>query len=179
MSQVNQDRRSFLSGKLLTQQGRQAHYRNQSRQGPYPPGLKRAIDEGNCLDCIQPCIVACERGIIRRHSELHPLHPQPYLSFDAYGCNYCLDCSKACPEITYADETINSSKIGTIDLDKKTCHAWNGIFCMSCIGSCEEEAIFLDSIRRVETVKDRCKGCGECVVACPAQALKVQVIQDS
>lgn len=173
MSQIDHARRGFLIGQPLTSEGRRDYAQKQARQGPYPPGLRAVIDAGNCIDCAQPCVDACEENIIQAHPEQHALHRQPHLVFTQRGCTFCLNCTAACPKISWESDPVECDSIGNIALNQGACLAWSGVFCMSCLGACPLKALSLDFSRKLITETDRCTGCGHCVARCPTQALSV------
>ncbi|WP_050535411.1 4Fe-4S binding protein [Yersinia rohdei] len=50
------------------------------------------------------------------------------------------------------------------------------IYCNSCADFCEKNALLWQPRQPPTLVNDRCDGCGECVVRCPAMALEMPVI---
>ena len=49
--------------------------------------------------------------------------------------------------------------------------------CETCVGRCNYEAIHIEDGRAVVR-EDLCKGCGNCVVTCPTNALKMKIVHD-
>lgn len=170
---VDVTRRSFLRGNALTSEGRARDAKIRNPLGPPPPWLGEILDQDKCSNCTQPCITSCQPGIIKIHPDNHLLSSLPYLDFGRNGCTYCGDCTEACPEFTETIQKDQPPFIGKITLDKDKCHAWNGVFCMSCIGRCEVSALALNQRRQLEVDTDLCNGCGNCIRTCPADALTV------
>lgn len=57
-----------------------------------------------------------------------------------------------------------------------SCLAFQGIACMSCRDTCTPAAICFDLAfggARPRIVMDTCTGCGDCVQACPADAIQL------
>lgn len=58
-------------------------------------------------------------------------------------------------------------------IDRKTCAAFNGTMCRSCLDGCPETAITLESFQFPVVNLDQCTGCGECVPVCIASSITV------
>ena len=63
--------------------------------------------------------------------------------------------------------------IGTAQLDRGTCIAWDDVICMACSGRCDYGAITTTHQRRAQVNADICNGCGSCIAVCPVQALSI------
>lgn len=63
--------------------------------------------------------------------------------------------------------------IGTVQLDRSTCIAWDEVICMACFNSCDYQAISTEHQRRARIDPDRCTGCGMCISDCPVNALSI------
>lgn len=164
-------RRAFLRGAFLTSAGRTKEIKRQQPLGPVPPWHQGQPLVDHCLDCAQPCVDACEPGIIRIHPATHDYAGIPYLEFSANGCTFCQACVEACPmDIAVSDVRPN---IGTAQLNRSTCIAWNEIICMSCSDRCEYSAITTTQMRQPQVNADNCTGCGACISACPVNALQI------
>ena len=168
-------RRAFLRGSLLTREGRAQEVARQQLLGPPPPWHQGLPLADHCLDCPHPCIDACEPGIIHLHPSDHDQAGLPYLDFSNNGCTFCQACVAACPmEIEAAADT--RPVIGTAQLNRNTCIAWDDVICMSCSGRCDYHAITTVHQRRAQVDAQICNGCGMCVAACPVRALSISLL---
>ena len=176
--QPDPGRRGLLTGSFLTRKGRENVARQQQcRQqplGPCPPWHQQVMEycSDACSQCGQECVASCSQDIISLHPDGHAYAGRPWLDFSVTGCTFCGDCAEACPSIE-SDEK-ESARIGTIQLAKASCLAWNNVFCMSCIGKCDVRALQLDERRRLMLDDSLCTACGMCIHACPVAALGIQ-----
>lgn len=175
--EVDLSRRSFLRGNALTGEGRERHRRDTGRLGPAIPWLDSITGKETCGDCAQPCVSSCSRRVISFHPDAHPFSATPYLDFSATGCYFCGDCVDACPQLD-APVAIRATIIGKVELDITSCHAWNGVFCISCIGHCDADALSMNAKRQLLVNETACNGCGNCLSPCPGQALTIKSAQD-
>lgn len=169
--QVDLSRRGFLRGNLLTRQGRENDRMTREALGPGLPWFASMSAE-TCGDCVRPCLPACGQDVLRIHPDGHLLASTPWLDFSSAGCTLCGDCAEACPSIDHPVDARRST-LGVAMLDTTACHAWNGVFCMSCIGRCDRKALQLDTSRSLLLDSEHCNGCGACISPCPAGALTV------
>ena len=169
---IDSGRRAFLRGALLTRAGRKAAAVRQQPLGPPPPWHRGWPLQDACQGCANPCVTACEPGIIRLHPADHTLAGTPYLDFEATGCTFCKACVDACPleiEIT----SHGKPALGTARLNRDACIAWDDVICMACSGRCDYQAIRTTHQRRAEVNPEICNGCGMCVSVCPVHALSI------
>jgi len=172
LSKVNANRRAFLRGAYLTREGRSEEARRQHPLGPPPPWHQDLALASLCVGCAQPCVAACEPGIINIHPQNHRYAGIPYLNFKSTGCTFCSACVDACPlDIDTRDRP--SPRIGRLAMNRQTCIAWQDIICMACSNCCEYQAITMMHHRRPNVDAEKCTGCGMCVSACPVQALNI------
>lgn len=163
-------RRGLLTGSFLTRKGRESIEQRQQPLGPKPP-WHQAVTEA-CDTCSKECATACSPGIIQIHPDDHAHAGRPWLQFSATGCTFCGDCAEACPSIESYDRELAS--IGNLQLNTSSCLAWNGVFCMSCIGKCGVRALQMDERRRPVMQDNVCTSCGMCIQVCPVNALNIQ-----
>jgi len=163
-------RRGLLTGSFLTQKGRQSIESRQQPLGPKPP-WHQAVTEA-CATCSKECAKACSPGIVHIHPDDHAHAGRPWLQFSTTGCTFCGDCAEACPSIESYERDL--ACIGNLQLNKESCLAWNGVFCMSCIGKCDARALQMDERRRMVMKDSLCTGCGMCIQVCPTNALHIQ-----
>jgi ferredoxin-type protein NapF len=164
-------RRAFLSGSLLTREGRDRLEKSVRDWGPQPPWLGGSVGAWSCRECAGACVSACPPGIIRRHPGDHARAGTPYLSFEEAGCNFCGACVETCPE--EVARSASEPLLGRAQVDAARCLTWNGIVCMACFGRCPEGAIAPSGWGRPQIDTRACNGCGCCVAICPAEALCV------
>lgn len=170
---INQSRRGFFTGALLTQQGKERVKKKIQRSGLIPPGLQQTVSNDNCTNCPGYCKNNCPQNIIKRHPENHDLTGQPFLDFSIEGCTFCAECNDACPSLTHDNNHLLQQKIGKAELNHDSCYAWNGIICMSCINSCPHKLFNVDSRRKPSIAQESCTGCGFCITSCPATAINI------
>jgi ferredoxin-type protein NapF len=165
-------RRAFLRGAFLTSAGRAKEVERQHPLGPPPPWHRGLALAEHCIGCPHPCVSACEPGIIQLHPADHEQAGIPYLDFSNNGCTFCQACVEACPiDIEVVAGVL--PVIGTAQLDRTTCIAWDDVICMSCHDRCDYHAITVVHQRRAQVDVDVCNGCGMCVAACPVNALSI------
>ncbi len=120
-----------------------------------------------CHTCEETCSQTWFKEINRDKSAIQILPPAnedgPY---QAITCTQCGDCIDLCPT-----KALTRHKKGFIRLDKKLC-----VGCLACVGFC--------SIAAFRSHPDyeqpfKCVACGQCVKACPEQALTIQDVPDA
>ncbi len=168
--QTDIGRRGLLTGSFLTRKGRESIERRQKPLGPKPPWHQEVMEA--CGSCEQECAASCPQGIIRIHPDEHAHAGTPWLEFSTTGCTFCGDCAQACPSIESYDREM--ARTGDLQVATTTCLAWNGVFCMSCIGKCDARALQMDERRRLILDDSLCTGCGMCIQVCPVNALGIQ-----
>lgn len=170
-SPVDQSRRGFFTGSLLTREGREQVQKQVTRLGIIPPGLAQTTSTENCANCSGFCANKCPQKIIKRHQANHQLKGQPYLDFSNNGCTFCNECNQACPEQT--DNKSTPAHLGKAQLNQQQCYAWIGIICMSCVSACPDQLIKFSKTRKPSILLDTCSGCGTCIKVCPATAINI------
>jgi ferredoxin-type protein NapF len=134
-----------------------------------PPWARTERFTELCTRCLH-CATACPEHIILRGDGGFP-----ELDFTRGACTFCGACAAACPEpIFEARSTVPWRAQAAID---KTCLATRGIVCRTCRDECPEDAVrfelALGGVARPHVLDDRCNGCGACVAACPADAIRI------
>lgn len=151
-------RRAFLRG------------RSASPALPRPPGaLAEAEFLERCLRC-SDCLTACPEQVIGRGDGGFPI-----LDARRGECTFCGDCANACTT-------------GALDAARLADWPWRatlgsgclsaaGVVCQACRDACGERAIrFADRGLGAPLIdSERCTGCGACVGACPASALRLAI----
>lgn len=146
-------RRSFLKGRI-------------SRPATLlPPGAEADFHD-LCTQC-GDCASACPQGIILRDSEGFPV-----VSMADGFCTFCGDCARACEPGAIGPATgwAWRAEAGA------DCLALNGVTCRSCEDHCDHQAIRFRLMTQGRSAPQfdpaACTGCGECVGACPAGAIR-------
>jgi ferredoxin-type protein NapH len=143
------------------------------RQALRPPGARaEGLFRALCIRCGK-CAEVCPRKAIRLHAGLPDIDPV------TNPCDLCRDCVAVCPTKALALGPEEPIYMGTAEIDRTACLAWNGNICRACYVACplQGKALKLDETQAlwkpmVETT--RCAGCGLCVTACPPAAIAVR-----
>jgi len=121
---------------------------------------------GHCMRACKPAIIVAGRG------------GWPEMDFLRGACTFCGDCVAACP--TGALSQIKKSLVAPWTLVPEidsACLAKQGVVCRTCGDRCEPRAITfrlaLGGVARPTADAADCTGCGECVAACPVQAISL------
>ncbi|MCB1876246.1 MAG: 4Fe-4S binding protein [Chromatiales bacterium] len=157
-------RRGFLTGKFLTEQGRQEVRARTEVMGPPPPWFDVKSNHVPSVNWEQ----RCPQGIIRTYPQDHRRAGEPYLDFFIAGCTFCGLC---------ADRPVagdDRPRMGRALLDTSRCLAHNGVICVTCVVRCDARAIQRGPRGAVTVDEHGCIGCGACVAPCPASAIRVQ-----
>ncbi len=171
---VDPGRRGFLRGQFLSRKGREDVRRQGRLLGPLPPALPvRLVPQQPCKECDNPCVQACEPGIICLHPPGHAFSGMPFLSFESGACTFCHACVDVCPLVHSQAASEEPLRLGIAALERSICMAWNGVICMSCQTACGYRAISMDPRRRPHIDANQCTGCGACLGICPAKAIRV------
>lgn len=125
-----------------------------------------------CTGCGE-CIQVCETQIIKRGKS-----GLPELNFDVAGCSFCGACDRVCSEGAISAEKNPEGIQARVEISD-ACLPKKNVACGSCADVCEPRALTMrlriggPSLPELDT--DRCNSCGECVGACPAAAIAIEV----
>ena len=136
-----------------------------------PPG---ALQEGDftsvCNRCGR-CIKACSNNALQPMPITDGLEcfETPYIVPRQANCFLCFTCQEVCPTGAIAQVPLEQVKMGTAEIDKLRCIAWNDEkkLCFICGELCPVLAIEIDDQHRPTVLLDKCAGCGSCEKACP------------
>ena len=150
-----------------------------------PPGaLQETAFLDTCLRCGN-CVESCPADAIQSLQSDQPnLAGTPYIDPDAQPCVVCdtLECMQVCPSGALQQLSVHEIQIGLAEVNYDSCLRSNGVDCLDCVESCPvgEEAIRLDSEKRIEVLAVGCIGCGVCQYQCPTtpKSIVVQPIQE-
>ena len=161
MQEKRLSRRSLLRGRLKP---------SEAVRLPWTLGEDHFTD--HCSRC-DACIKACPEKIITKGDGGFPA-----LDFRQGECTFCQDCVDACPEPLFSDPK-TTSPWGYKAIIQDNCLTHKGVHCQSCQDNCEPWAIRfpprLGGVAQPQVDFDDCTGCGACITACPADAIKLQL----
>gem|GEM_PF-2753361 len=65
---------------------------------------------------------------------------------------------------------------GSVSLDTGSCLGWQRMTCLGCRDACPEDAISMVTNLQPRIDQQRCTGCGECAVVCPANSIHISML---
>lgn len=139
-----------------------------------PPGsLPEKEFLARCTKC-QKCLQVCHMRVITPLplSAGFPAAGTPAVSYRNGYCDLCMKCVDVCPYGAIRHIGKEETSIGVAVIVKKYCIAWDWVGCVACVDRCPLKAIELDEVKRPFIIKEKCNGCGECEVVCPALSLR-------
>ena len=135
-----------------------------------PPGAIGEVEFTDRCTACDDCVAACPQGIVFRGSGGYP-----EMNFLKAECTFCGACIDSCREGALQTAARPPWRL-RLEL-QDSCLARRQIVCQTCGDVCEADAVrFTPRLRSVAVPQidpDICTGCGACVAACPACALKV------
>lgn len=140
-----------------------------------PPG---AVMEERFLDLCDgcgKCIAACvsKTGVLKPDRGGGPV-----LDFPRSHCTFCGACAAACPTGALRAASANALP-WRMRIEPEDCLEFSGVACRACESACGERAIRFRPLPdfRGEALIDAaaCTGCGECIGACPLDAITIDM----
>lgn len=161
MTTPDLSRRAFLRGRAAPPE-----------QPPTRPPWSKAevLFTASCTRC-DACLQACPENILLTDNSGYPK-----VDFSRGECTFCQACVSACAHAAFVPpgEAQPWSHVAAIGA---SCFGQQGIYCRSCGESCEAGAIRFSFGSRaipIPTIDaSACTGCGACIAACPADAIRV------
>lgn len=133
-----------------------------------------SLPESDFLDLCQrcnQCVSSCQSGPLIVGSGGYP-----EADFNKAGCTFCGDCADACK--TGALQRNGRPAFQSKPQVQQNCLAQQKVHCRTCSEMCDEEAISFHlsagSVATPDIDSDQCTGCGECVSACPVDAITMR-----
>jgi len=90
----------------------------------------------------------------------------------------CLKCTEVCPTGALQRITVDEVDMGTSVIIKERCRGWKYGTCMRCFERCPNKAIYLTNSKSPMVDVSKCRGCGNCVDACPESPPAVYIVPE-
>jgi len=135
-----------------------------------PPGALPEADFTSVCNRCGRCIKVCPNNALQPMPIIKGIKSfeTPYIIPREAGCILCLTCQKACPTGAIAQVPLEQVQMGSAEIDKLRCIAWDeNKLCDICGEQCPVLAIESDDQHRPSVLLDKCAGCGTCEKACP------------
>lgn len=135
-----------------------------------PPGALQEADFTAVCNRCGRCIKACSNNALQPMpiTEGFECFETPYIIPRQANCFLCFTCQEVCPTGAIAQVPLEQVKMGTAEIDKQRCIAWEeNKVCVICGELCPVLAIEADDQLRPILQPDKCVGCGSCEKACP------------
>ncbi len=136
--------------------------------GAQPEGLFTAL----CIRCGK-CAQVCDMEAIRMDAG-----GLPYIDPRSAPCDLCRKCPEVCPTGALTLGPNEPIRMGTAEIHRDGCLAWQGTLCRACFVACplQGKALKLEgsgAVWRPVIDPDHCTGCGLCVYACPTATITI------
>jgi len=159
---VSISRRDFLRGNI--------HAKKRVLRPPW--AVKSVLFYERCTGCAD-CVDACPENILQRDPDGYPA-----VHFSQAGCTFCAECLETCE--TGALQGLRSDTDQawrhTMQISER-CLSIGGVVCRACGDHCEVRAIRFTQLTQGRLLPEinaaTCTGCGQCIAACPADAITI------
>jgi ferredoxin-type protein NapG/ferredoxin-type protein NapH len=140
-----------------------------SRRLIRPPGaLNESEFLATCARCGKCAQVCPLKAIIMGKGDKGVSIGTPYIEPRQAACDLCMDCIPVCPTGALRPVTKEKVRMGTAEINRDTCLAWQGDECKICYTSCPfyNQAIKLEDYKKPVIDTQVCVGCGICERVC-------------
>lgn len=146
-----------------------------------PPGALAEVHFLMACTRCGDCVKACPTGaILNLDDRAGVAAGTPFLDVNHHKpCVACahVPCAPACRHGALRPVKIADAVLGTAEIDRDTCFAWNGRACQKCVTACpvRDTAMLIDEEGRPYVDPRHCIGCGMCRWACPTNPKSIRV----
>lgn len=134
-----------------------------------------------------PCVQVCKEIYNKENKSgiLKVTDNAVYIDFEKSGCKLCGECARSCQKNVLEEQLAkiqNPHWNFIVKINELECLAYQKTLCYTCKDIChsvlgKENAIVFAGLFYPEIQKN-CIGCGECVGACPTQAIILESYED-
>jgi ferredoxin-type protein NapF len=136
-----------------------------------PPWAVQGFEDA-CTRC-GACLEACPEGILTAGDGGFP---EVDVSLGSGECTFCRACVESCPEPAFLDPARHAPWTRVAEIGH-ACLTLQGVHCQTCQDMCDWQAIaFVPEVGgppRPRLDAEACTGCGACIAACPADAIRI------
>ena len=121
-----------------------------------------------CLRCGKCAQVCPQQAIQIGRGDKGLSIGMPFIEPRKAACDLCMDCNKVCTSGALRAVDKAMVRMGTAQINRDICFAWQGDECKVCYTSCPfyNQAIKLEEHKRPVVDQDVCVGCGICEHVC-------------